>query len=270
MKTVLLTGASSGIGKETVKYFHEKGWNVLATMRHPEKEKELTQMERVRCLRLDVTDRISIAQAITDSVRIFGGIDVLVNNAGYAVHGAFEAYTEEMIQKQYDVNVFGVFRMTDAILPLFKETRAGVIVNVTSIGGFLGLPLYSVYNSTKWALEGWAEALQYELELYNVRIKNVSPGIIKTDFYGRSQALAKDDTLTEVNARFHSDEREKALEELVANASEPLLIAKTIYKAANDKSRRLRYTSGKFGSMVGLKRILPNGLFFKLVKMFAG
>ncbi|GAG77581.1 unnamed protein product, partial [marine sediment metagenome] len=158
-KTVLITGASTGIGRETAKYFQEKGWNVAATMRSPEKEEELTKLHNVICPKLDVTDEKSIVLAFEKTFKEFGNIDVIVNNAGYSLTGVFEAATTAQLQHQYDVNVFGVMNVVRAILPYFRERKSGSIVNVSSVGGKMTLPLYSMYQSTKWTVSGFSEAL---------------------------------------------------------------------------------------------------------------
>jgi NADP-dependent 3-hydroxy acid dehydrogenase YdfG len=125
-KTILITGASSGIGKVTAKYFQEKGWNVVATMRNPEKETELTQLDNVLLTRLDVQDLASIQNAISEGISKFGKIDVLLNNAGYGAYGVLEATPIEKIKRQFDVNVIGVLETIKAILPHFRENKAGM------------------------------------------------------------------------------------------------------------------------------------------------
>lgn len=169
MKTVLITGTSSGIGREAVKYFQARGWNVAATMRKPENEKEFVKLKNVHCLRLDVEDEKSISRAIKETVKKFGAIDVLVNNAGYSVWGPFEAVSTEKIQHQFDVNVFGVMNVTRGILPYFREQKKGTIINVASMAGHASFPFYSLYHATKWAIEGFSESLAFELRPLNIR-----------------------------------------------------------------------------------------------------
>ncbi|WP_431209873.1 SDR family oxidoreductase [Puia sp. P3] len=188
-KTVLVTGASSGFGRETVRLFANKGWNVIATMRSPEKETELSGLEGVKVVRLDVTDKTSVRAAIDAGVREFGGIDVLVNNAGYGAFGALEAAPEEVIRQQMDVNLFGLIEVTKAVLPGMRARKSGVIINVSSIGGRLTFPFSSLYHATKFAVEGLTESLQYELNPLGIRLKIVEPGGYKTNFAGRSMAL---------------------------------------------------------------------------------
>jgi NADP-dependent 3-hydroxy acid dehydrogenase YdfG len=184
-KVVLITGASSGIGKETAKLFQAKNWKVAATMRSPEKAEDLQKIVDLECLRLDVTDIESIKSAIAETLDKFGRIDAVVNNAGYGLIGPFEAATPEQIEKQFQTNVFGLMNVYREVLPYFREQRRGFIVNVASVGGRVTFPLYSLYHATKWAVEGFSESLQYELEQFNIRVKIIEPGPIKTDFYGR-------------------------------------------------------------------------------------
>jgi NAD(P)-dependent dehydrogenase (short-subunit alcohol dehydrogenase family) len=264
MKTVLITGASSGIGKATALHFAQNGWNVAATMRRPEQETELSQHPNVKLFRLDVTDAASIRQALADARAAFGGIDAVVNNAGYGAIGIFEAATPEQIQRQFDTNVFGVMNVIREILPYFREKRDGTIINVTSMGGLITFPIYSVYHATKWAVEGFAEALQFELKPFNIRVKNVEPGAIKTDFYDRSMDLFRKDGLTAYDEyqRVTFANSQKA----GANAPGPEVVAKAIFRAANDRSFRLRYPAGGQGPMLlALRRFVPLGWFTGIV-----
>ncbi|AQG78056.1 short-chain dehydrogenase [Spirosoma montaniterrae] len=266
MKTVLITGTSSGIGKATVRYFAEQGWNVAATMRTPAKETELGQLPNVKLFRLDVMDSDSIRQAIADTRAAFGHIDVIVNNAGYGAVGPFEAATPEQVQRQFDTNVFGVMNVIREILPYFRQRRDGTIINVTSMGGLITFPIYSIYHGTKWAVEGFAEALSFEVRPFNIRIKNVEPGAIKTDFYDRSQDLLQKPGLTAYDGyvRITLANSQKA----GADAPGPIVVAKTIFKAANDRSFRLRYVTGssQTGALLFLRRILPLSWFHGIVK----
>jgi NAD(P)-dependent dehydrogenase (short-subunit alcohol dehydrogenase family) len=158
MNTVLITGCSSGYGLETARYFHEQGWNVIATMRTP-REDILPRSERMRVLALDVTKPESIAAAIETS----GPIDVLVNNAGIGVVGAFKATPMSTTREVFDTNTFGVIAMTQAVVPQFRERRSGVVVNVTSSTTLTPMPLAAVYTASKMAIEGFTGSLAFEL-----------------------------------------------------------------------------------------------------------
>ncbi len=190
-KTVLITGCSSGIGKAAAFYFHEKGWNVAATMRRPDTECELTRLANLACLRLDVTETRSIQKAIRDTEERFGAIDVLVNNAAYNLTGPFEGATPDQIQALYEVNVFGVMNVTREILPYFRKKHTGMIINVSSLGGLIGMPLSSFYASAKWAVEGFSESLRFELRKLGIHVKIVEPGGVKTRFASNSIIVRK-------------------------------------------------------------------------------
>ncbi|GAB4132057.1 MAG: oxidoreductase [Bacteroidia bacterium] len=251
-KTILITGTSTGIGRATVKHFSDKGWNVVATMRNPDKETQMQQWKNVLLLPLDVTNEVSIQSAIEASLKHFGTIDVVVNNAGYGAVGVFEAASPEQIRKQFDTNVFGVMNVTRAILPYFRQKKNGTIINVTSMGGLLTFPIYSVYHSTKWAVEGFAESLQFELRPFNIRIKNIEPGPIKTDFYDRSQDLFKKEGLTAYD--HYQNTVLKNAQQFGRNAPGPEVVAKTIWNAANSSSMRLRYGSDFLGKLTMVTR----------------
>ena len=195
MKTILITGASSGIGKATVKFFSANDWNVIATMRQPEKEKELSTLKNVLVTRLDVTDRESIELAISCGIEKFGAIDVLLNNAGYGAYGPLEAFSEERVQRQFDTNVLGLIATTQAVLPHMRSKRMGTIVNISSIGGKMTFPLGALYHGSKFAVEGISEALHFELEAIGIKVKIVEPGMINTDFGGRSFDFANDGSI---------------------------------------------------------------------------
>jgi NAD(P)-dependent dehydrogenase (short-subunit alcohol dehydrogenase family) len=267
-KTVLITGTSSGIGKTTALYFQQKGWNVAATMRNPNQEKELNKLPGIKIVALDVTSTLSIQNAITEIIQAFGNIDVIVNNAGYATIGPFEAATEEQIKNQFDTNVFGVMNVTRAILPYFREKKAGTIINITSMGGRLTFPLYSLYHSTKWAIEGYAESLQFELRSFNIKVKLIEPGVIKTDFYSRSEEVLKKDGLTSYDNYLNCVLPN--IRKASNKAPGPEIIAEAIYKAANDSSWRLRYPAGGNGpALLFFRWLLPLSAFNFLVRTMA-
>ena len=185
-KTILITGSSSGIGRATAIKFQQEGWNVIATMRSPEKESELNNLENVFVTRLDVQNIDSIESALKAGIEKFGKIDVVLNNAGYGLMGTFESASRESIRRQFDVNVFGLFDVTRAILPHFRSNKSGVIINISSIGGRMTFPMMPLYHSTKFAVEGFSESLHYELEPLGIQVKVVQPGGVATEFAGRS------------------------------------------------------------------------------------
>lgn len=262
-KVVLITGASTGIGLHTAKLFQAKNWKVAATMRSPDSAVELRKIVDVECIKLDVTDVESIRAAIAATIEKFGRIDAVVNNAGYGLLGAFEAATPEQIERQFETNVFGLMNLCREILPYFREQRRGYIVNVASVGGRMTFPASSLYNSTKWAVEGFSESLQYELEQFNIRVKIIEPGPIKTDFYGRSQDLTRREGLTAYDS-FVSRVME-TMNKGGADAPDGEIVAQTIFTAVTDGTKQLRYGANTKGILTA-RKLLPDNLFFALIR----
>ncbi|WP_310484022.1 SDR family oxidoreductase [Chamaesiphon sp. VAR_48_metabat_403] len=264
-KTVLITGASTGIGRATAQLFQQQGWNVVATMRSPEKSPELSDLSNVLCLALDVTKADTIQAAIDLAIAKFGTIDVLINNAGYALIGAFEACDMDDIRGQFETNVFGLMEVTRAILPHFRLRQQGILVNVASIGGRTAFPVYSPYHATKWAVDGFSESLQYELRQFNIKVKIIEPGAIKTDFYSRSISVAKKAGLTAYDN--YIQKTLPKMDRAGENGSPPEVTAKVIYRAATDGSWKLRYPAGgNAGLLLGLRKLLPDALFTALMR----
>jgi NADP-dependent 3-hydroxy acid dehydrogenase YdfG len=260
LKTVLITGASSGIGEATAKYFWQKGWNVVATMRDPEKASYCFKDTKVICLRLDVTDTEAITKAIAETSAKFGRIDVLVNNAGYALMGPIEGVTREQLNQQFQTNVFGVVSTIQAVLPMMRQQGNGTIINVASIGGRLAFPMTASYHGTKWAVEGLSEALRYEVRPFGIRVKIIEPGGIKTNFINQGAAWA---THPEYTDMIHHVK--EFMEKINDSLPEPEGVAKAIYRAATDRSERLRY-SPHGEQILLLHALLPDRLWRFLVK----
>jgi NAD(P)-dependent dehydrogenase (short-subunit alcohol dehydrogenase family) len=242
-KTVLITGASSGFGKETATLFQQNGWNVVATMRAPEKEEELTKLENVLVAHLDVQDLESIQQAVKAGVERFGGLDALVNNAGYGLMGVFESASREQIQKQYAVNVFGLMDVTQAMLPYLRANGGGTIINISSFGGVVALPFGGFYSSTKFAVEGFSESLSHELAKLNIAVKIVEPGAVHTNFRNGLELIKND--IAEYNPLMTAFFQRYAqpTEHLAKATAED--VATTIYQAATDGKAQLRYVVGE-------------------------
>jgi NAD(P)-dependent dehydrogenase (short-subunit alcohol dehydrogenase family) len=241
-KTILITGASSGIGKATAKLFQRNGWNVVATMRKPDQDTELHGLANVLVTQLDVTETASIQAAIAAALGRFGRLDALLNNAGFGAYGPLEVTPSSTIRRQFDTNVIGLLETTKAVLPLFRSQRAGVILNISSMGGQVTFPLGTLYHGTKFAVEGLSESLSFELAPIGVQVKLIEPGMVKTDFGGRSFDFSNDETVLEyqptvqqVFAGFGAAQ---------ATASEAELIAEVIYRAATDGTDQLRYVAG--------------------------
>lgn len=263
MKTVFITGASSGIGRATAKLFAKNGWQVIATMRRPDEEKELGKLPNTMVTYCDVTDKTSIEKAVKAGIARFGKIDALVNNAGYYTVGVLEAATDEQIRRQLDTNLLGLIETTQAVLPYMRKGEGGTIINLSSIAGRISIPLQTLYHATKYAVEGFSESLQYEVAPFNIRVKLIEPGTIKTDFTGRSMTVVAQDKMTA-----YQPYANKVFGNLVKNGnagSDPEGVAKTIYKAATDGKKKMRYPTGKMKSMIKLRQLLPVGLYMSIV-----
>ena len=206
-KTVLITGCSSGFGKLTANTFNKMGWNVIATMRSPEKEHELTMLNDMLVTHLDVTDTNSITQAVDEGLSRFGAIHVLVNNAGYGGHALFEQSSDDAIRAMFETNVFGPMNLMRTVLPQMRRQGGGTIVNVTSMAGLIGLPGNSIYSASKHALEGLTEAMALEYIPLNVRIHLVEPGAYPTTRFTANtddNLEAGDDELITYSKKLHN------------------------------------------------------------------
>lgn len=235
MQTIFITGASSGIGKAAAKLFQSKGWNVVATMRNPENETELSKLENVTVLPLDVTNPEQIKSTVEKAISL-GNIDVVLNNAGYALFGAMESFSDEQIVRQVDTNLLGVMRVTQAFIPHFREKKSGLFINVTSIAGLVAHPFSNVYHATKWGLEGWSESLSIELAPFNIGVKTISPSGTNSDFFTRSSDMVSHPAY------------DTAFQKLLGSfklSNTPEQIAEIIYGATTDNKDQLRYLAGE-------------------------
>lgn len=237
MKTVLITGCSSGYGLETARHFHGKGWTVIATMRSP-RDGLLPQSERIRVLPLDVTKPNSIAAAL----KAAGPIDALVNNAGIGAAGAFEAMPMADIRNVFETNTFGVMAMTQAVIPQMRARRSGTIVNVTSSATLSPMPLVAVYTASKQAIEGFTGSLAHELGAFDIGVKLVEPGYAPTTRFAENTNIPVMDLIPEAYADFARPIfTEFANPGLTTKESD---VAEAVWLAANDSSKRLRYPAG--------------------------
>ncbi len=238
MPTVLITGTSSGYGLETARHFHDRGWSVIATMRNP-RPGLLPASSRLRLLALDVTSAESIAAAIAAA----GPIDVLVNNAGIGVVGAFEATPMDHVRKVFETNTFGTMAMVQAVIPGMRARRAGVIVNVTSSVTLAPMPLAAAYTASKQAIEGFTGSLAHELAAFGIRARLVEPGYAPTTRFAANTDIPVGDLIPEAYADF-------AGPIFAGFASPPLTtresdVAEAVWAAANDGTTRLRYPAGR-------------------------
>ncbi|WP_420963972.1 SDR family oxidoreductase [Brucella sp. IR073] len=237
MKTILITGCSSGYGLETARHFLAREWNVIATMRTP-REDILPRAANLRVLKLDVTDEGSIVEAIEAA----GTIDVLVNNAGIGIVGAFEATPMSYVRKIFETNTFGTMAMTQAVIPQMRERRSGVIVNVTSTVTLVPMPLAAAYTASKQAIEGFTGSLAHELAYFNIRAKLVEPGYAPTTRFSQNVSVRPEEIIPKSYADFAAP--------IFAGYAQPPLItresdvAEAVYRAVHDESGTLRFPAG--------------------------
>ena len=237
MQTILITGCSSGYGLETARHFLANGWNVIATMRTPRQD-ILPRSERLRILPLDVTSEASIAAV----VKAAGQIDVLVNNAGIGVVGAFEAITMSHVRKIFDTNSFGVMAMAQAVIPQMRERRSGAIINVTSSATLAPMPLAAAYTASKQAIEGFTGSLAHELGYFGIRAKLVEPGYAPTTRFTQNTSVPIEDMIPEAYADFAAP--------IFAAFAQPALttresdVAEAVWAAVHDTSGQLRFPAG--------------------------
>ena len=237
MKTVLITGCSSGYGLETARYFHSQGWKVIATMRTPRPEL-LPASERLQVLALDVTKPESIAAVLAAS----GPVDVLVNNAGIGLLGAFEATPMATTRELFETNTFGVMAMTQALLPQLRARRSGAIINVTSSATLAPMPLVAAYTASKMAVEGFTASLAHELAAFGLRVKLVEPGYGPSTRFTDNGGARMHGLIPEAYAAYA--QQVFALFAQPAAVTREIEVAEAVWQAANDRSQQLRYPAG--------------------------
>jgi len=237
MKNILITGCSSGYGLATARHFLAQGWNVIATMRTPRPD-VLPRSERLRVLPLDITRAESIAAAVAEA----GPIDVLVNNAGIGLMGAFEATPMATTREIFETNTFGTLAMTQAVIPQMRARRAGVIVNVTSTAAVVPMPLVAVYTASKTAVEGFTSSLAFELETFGVRVKLVEPGYGPSTAFASNTGSRMDGLFPEPYAAFA-----QGIFSSFTGQSEFTLdtdVAEGVWRAVHDTTPQLRFLAG--------------------------
>jgi NAD(P)-dependent dehydrogenase (short-subunit alcohol dehydrogenase family) len=270
-KVAVVTGSSTGIGYETSLNLARNGFLTYATMRNLNKSqniKSVTTKENlsIRIKQLDVTDDASVKNAIQSISSEAGQIDVLVNNAGYGLNGAFEDLAMDEIKAQYETNVFGLIRTTQAVLPIMRGQKSGIIVNISSGAGRFGFPTGSAYVSTKFAVEGLSESMSYELEPFGIKVVIVEPGVIRTNF-GDGLIVAKKSQ--DANSPYSQMMQRSAagFEKMMKNASSPDVVAKVVLNAIRDENPSLRYLAGSdVETWLGGKRKVADEEFYKMMK----
>jgi short-subunit dehydrogenase len=263
-KVVLITGVSSGIGNETAKLMAQNGFIVYGASRRWEKMTDLNEFG-VKLIQMDVTDETSMAKRVDEIIKNEGRIDVLVNNAGYGSYGALEDVTMKEAKYQFEVNIFGLARLTQLVLPQMRKQHAGKIINISSIGGSLGEPHGSWYHATKYALEGLSDSLRMELKQFGIDVVIIKPGAILTEW----NSIARENLL---KVSGNTDYKELAHKhvKMLANAdargSKPIVVAKTIVKAAMANKPKTRYATGRGATLIlFIRKILSDRLFDKLM-----
>lgn len=239
MKTIFITGTSSGLGKAAVHLFHNHGWNVIATMRNPAKGHDFNDLERLTVLPLDITDPAQINTTVSQAIAS-GEIDVVLNNAAYGAIGPLESVTEELLIKQVDTNLLGAIRVTQAFIPHFRNKKSGMFVNITSIAGLVTFPLDSIYHTVKWGLEAFSEALTYELAPWNISIKTVAPGFIRTAF-GSNMVVTSAAPYQELLDRYMGIVTGMMTP---TSGSTPEEVAAVVYEVVTDGKNQVHYTAG--------------------------
>lgn len=270
-KVAVVTGSSSGIGYETALMLARNGFLTYATMRNLNKSESIKSIAAkenlpIRITQLDVTDDVSINNAVQALLSETRRIDVLVNNAGYVLDGAFEHLSLDEIKAQYETNVFGLIRTTQAVLPTMRKQKSGIIVNISSAAGRFGYPGGSAYISTKFAVEGLSESMAYELEPFGIKVIIIEPGVIRTNIFN-SVVVAKksqdsNSPYTQITQKMAS-----SFEGMMKNASSPELVAKVVLEAVTNQNPNLRYLAGKdIEASMEAKRSMSDGEFFKMMK----
>jgi NAD(P)-dependent dehydrogenase (short-subunit alcohol dehydrogenase family) len=270
-KVAVITGSSTGIGYETSLILARNGFLTYATMRNLNKSENIKSVATkenlpIRIKQLDVTDDVSVTNAIQTISSEAGQIDVLVNNAGYGLNGAFEDLAMDEIKAQYETNVFGLIRTTQAVLPIMRRQKSGTIVNISSGAGRFGFPTGSAYVSTKFAVEGLSESMSYELEPFGIKVAIVEPGVIRTNF-GDGLIVAKKSQ--DPNSPYSQMMQRSAagFEKMMKNASSPDVVAKVVLNAIRDENPSLRYLAGSdVETWLGGKRKVADEEFYKMMK----
>ena len=271
-RVAVVTGSSSGIGFETSLMLARNGFQTYATMRDPEKGENIKSIATKENLpihieQLDVTDNKSVTNAIQAIVSKANSIDVLVNNAGYALTGAFEDLAIEEIKAQYETNLFGLIRTTQAVLPIMRKQKSGTIVNISSAAGRFGYPGCSAYLSTKFAVKGLSESMAYEIEPFGIKVILVEPGVIRTNVFKNIVTAKKSQNPNSPYSQI-MQKMSTSFEHMLENASSsPDLVAKVVLQAVTSENPSLRYLAGKdVETWIEAKRSMSDDEFYKMVK----
>jgi len=266
MKTIFITGASTGLGKATALKFANSGWKVIATMRNPERGTELSSHENITIFPLDVTNSQQITQAVEFAIDM--QVDVVLNNAGVGLIGPLEAYSDEQVQQQIQVNMLSVIQITRAFIPYFRQRQSGLLMATTSIAGLITFPFGAVYSATKWAVEGMYESLSFELERYNVGVKTIAPGGIASSFRDNMVIASNEAYNPAFNQMYHAFLSGKTPTKV--SAAEEL--AEVVFEAATDGKKQIRYLAGEDAKTYVQQRLTQGAEQFRnnLAEIFFG
>jgi NAD(P)-dependent dehydrogenase (short-subunit alcohol dehydrogenase family) len=274
-KVAVVTGSSSGIGFETALLLARSGFHTYASMRNLDKSKKITEISNreelpLQVVQIDVNDDRSVKDAIDKIAAENKRIDVVVNNAGYGLFGSLEDMTIEEIKSQFETNFFGVIRVTQKVLPVMRvHSSGGTIVNVSSIGGIVGVPVLSAYQSTKFALEGLSESMSYELAPFGIRVVIIEPGFIRTNIMNSSVFAKKalDPKFPYFPVTKKVENHFKSMMDNSTSSSPPEEVAKTILQAVTSENPQLRYTVGNDAAgLMQAKRTMSDEEFGNLIK----
>ena len=270
-RVVIVTGSSSGIGFETCLMLARNGLTTYATMRDLHKSsmlRSIADKEKIplRCVQLDVTDDMSVKQAIETILNESHNIDILINNAGYGLSGALEDLLIDEIKLQFDTNFFGLIRATQSVLPIMRNQRSGIIVNISSGLGRFGIATSSAYASSKFAVEGLTESMSYELEPFGIKTILVEPGIIKTNFIKAAVLAQKSKDPNSPYFQFMNN-MDEGMKKLIENSESPEYVARVVLDAINDSNPKLRYLAGKdVEQIMEIKNKMSDEDFHNMIK----
>jgi NAD(P)-dependent dehydrogenase (short-subunit alcohol dehydrogenase family) len=264
-KVVLITGTAYGIGKSTAELLIDKGHIVYGGDILVEENLYLNDIGG-NALEMDVTNQEHIDKAINQIISEQGRVDVLVNNAGLGVYGAIEDVSMEDIYYQYDVNLFGLARVTKAVLPHMREKESGLIINISSVLGETYGPLAGWYLSTKHALEGWSDALRVELKEFDIDVVVVQPGAINTNFSNVTKTYIDKYRENSAYQHLYGEPITDTGNEVLSNQSDPIVIAKVINKAMNARNPKTRYAAGAYSKIgIFLRKIMTDKMFDRFI-----